>query len=119
MEEMVVKYVDTIGGRRVLTIARNSRLADEEKWIEGIGSEESFFEHWRPRPTDGSSSLQYLLHVVSDDGKTFVFQWENSRWEIPVHAFGGHEVVRIIRAGTCCTLTGKQGDRGEFHAFPQ
>lgn len=61
MEEMVVKYVDTIGGRRVLTIARNSRLADEEKWIEGIGSEESFFEHWRPRPTDGSSSLQYLL----------------------------------------------------------
>ena len=73
MEEMVVKYVDTIGGRRVLTIARNSRLADEEKWIEGIGSEESFFEHWRPRPTDGSSSLQYLLHVVSDDGKTLYF----------------------------------------------
>lgn len=76
MEEMVVKYVDTIGGRRVLTIARSSRLADEEKWIEGIGSEESFFEHWRPRPTDGSSSLQYLLHVVSDDGKTLYFNGE-------------------------------------------
>ena len=34
MEEMVVKYVDTIGGRRVLTIARSSgrRKVDRRHW---------------------------------------------------------------------------------------
>lgn len=82
LQEMTVTRADTVEGRRVLYVAQSSWLANEERWIEGIGSERGFFERWRVYTTDGSIINTRLLSVVSD-GRTLYFDGELVRSDLP------------------------------------
>ena len=82
LQEMTVTRADTVEGRRVLYVAQTNWLVNEERWIEGIGSECGFFERWREFATDGSIINTRLLSVVAD-GKTLYFNGELVKNELP------------------------------------
>lgn len=82
LQEMTVTLADTVEGRRVLYVAQSNWLVNEERWIEGIGSERGFFERWREYTTDGSIINTRLLSVVAD-GKTLYFDGELVRNDLP------------------------------------
>ena len=67
--EYVVKEVRFEHGRKIIDFGY-------EQWIEGVGSNSSaFFDLWKFRPLDGSSSWEAVYQTVSN-GKTFHFNGE-------------------------------------------
>ena len=61
-------------GRKVIDL--NCQGRDTEQWIEGIGSVRyAFFDYWRPRMNNGSSSWETVYQVASE-GKTIYFNGE-------------------------------------------
>ena len=67
--EYVVKEVRFEHGRKIIDFGY-------EQWIEGVGSNSSaFFDLWKFRPTNGSSSWEAVYQTVSN-GKTFHFNGE-------------------------------------------